>query len=160
MAIKTHRPYSWDFSPCDFWLFPKLRGCRYETNEEMKEVVIDTSMGPSRTVEQVHCSRWRLLWRGLELYVCTINKSGHTKKSLETYLMILVYIYIYIYNWNSEFHVVDLDMTMAETSNLVLWVLFYQFSTGVQLLWIPRFPSSRLVASPKLNNPICLTINS
>ena len=28
---------------------------------------------------------------------CTINKSAHTKKSLETYLMILVYIYIYIY---------------------------------------------------------------
>ena len=34
---------------------------------------------------------------GLEFYVCTINKSAHTKKSLETYLMILVYIYIYIY---------------------------------------------------------------
>ena len=26
-------------SPCDFWLFPKLRGCRYETIEEMKEAV-------------------------------------------------------------------------------------------------------------------------
>ena len=25
--------------PCDFWLFPKLRGCRYETIEEMKEAV-------------------------------------------------------------------------------------------------------------------------
>ena len=37
--------YSPDLSPCDFWLFPKLRGCRYETIEEMKEVVtkvIDT----------------------------------------------------------------------------------------------------------------------
>ena len=32
-------------APCDFWLFPKLRGCRYETIEEMKEAVtkvIDT----------------------------------------------------------------------------------------------------------------------
>ncbi len=32
-------------TPCDFWLFPKLRGCRYETIEEMKETatkVIDT----------------------------------------------------------------------------------------------------------------------
>ena len=31
--------------PSDFWLFPKLRGCRYETIEEMKEAVtkaIDT----------------------------------------------------------------------------------------------------------------------
>ena len=26
-------------APCDFWLFPKLRGCRYETTEEMKEAV-------------------------------------------------------------------------------------------------------------------------
>ena len=40
-----HPPYSRDLSPCDFWLFPKLRGCRYETIEEMKEAVtkvIDT----------------------------------------------------------------------------------------------------------------------
>ena len=47
MAIKTvaHPPYSPDLASCDFWLFPKLRGCRYETIEEMKEAVakvIDT----------------------------------------------------------------------------------------------------------------------
>ena len=46
MGIKTvrHPPYSRDLAPCDFWLFPKLRGCCYETIE-MKEVVtkvIDT----------------------------------------------------------------------------------------------------------------------
>ena len=38
-------PYSQDLTPCDFWLFPKLRGCRYETIKEMKEAVtkvIDT----------------------------------------------------------------------------------------------------------------------
>ena len=34
-----HRPYSWDLAPCDFWLFPKLRSCRYETTEKMKETV-------------------------------------------------------------------------------------------------------------------------
>ena len=41
MGIKTvpHPPYTPDLAPCDFWLFPKLRGCRYETNEEMKEAV-------------------------------------------------------------------------------------------------------------------------
>ena len=41
MGIKTipHRPYSPDVTPCDFWLFPKLRGCRYETIEEMKKAV-------------------------------------------------------------------------------------------------------------------------
>ena len=47
MGIKTipQPPYSPDVAPCDFWLFPKLRGCRYETREEMKEAVtkvIDT----------------------------------------------------------------------------------------------------------------------
>ena len=47
MGINTvpQPPYSPDLSPCDFWLFPKLRGCRYETTEEMKETmtrVIDT----------------------------------------------------------------------------------------------------------------------
>ena len=47
MSIKTvpHSSYSTDLGPCDFWLFPKLRGCRYETTEEMKEAVtkvIDT----------------------------------------------------------------------------------------------------------------------
>ena len=46
---------------------------------------------------QVHYSQRRLLRRGLEFHVSTINKSTHTKKSLETYLMILVYIYIYIH---------------------------------------------------------------
>ena len=42
MGIKTvpHRPYSPDLAPCNFWLFPKLRGCRYETIEEMKEAVM------------------------------------------------------------------------------------------------------------------------
>ena len=47
MGIKTvpHPPCSPDLAPCDFWLFSKLRGCRYETIEEMKEAVtkvIDT----------------------------------------------------------------------------------------------------------------------
>ena len=41
MGIKTvpHSPNSPDLAPCDFWLLPKLRGCRYETIEEMKEAV-------------------------------------------------------------------------------------------------------------------------
>ena len=47
MGIKTvpQPPYSPDLAPCDFWLFPKLKSCRYETTEEMKEgvtKVIDT----------------------------------------------------------------------------------------------------------------------
>ena len=47
MGIKTvpHPPYSPDIASCDFWLFPKLTGCRYETIKVMKEAVtkvIDT----------------------------------------------------------------------------------------------------------------------
>ena len=42
------------------------------------------------TVQQVHCIQRRLLWSGLEFHECTINKSAQTKKSMETYLMILV----------------------------------------------------------------------
>ena len=45
MTTVAHHSYSPDLAPCDFCLFPKLRGCRYETIEEMKEEVtkvIDT----------------------------------------------------------------------------------------------------------------------
>ena len=73
MGIKTvpHPPYSPDLAPCDLWLFPKLkenlRGNRYSTIEDMKELVCDE--GPKHahtrrlpggfpevveTVQQVH----------------------------------------------------------------------------------------------------------
>ena len=104
MGIKTvpQPPSSLDLALCDFCLFPKLRGCRYETIEEMKEAV--TKVIDTLTQEDFHgafqkllerynkcIAAWRrLLRRGLEFHVCTINKSAHTKNSLETYLMILV----------------------------------------------------------------------
>ena len=54
MGIKTlpQPPYSPDLAPCDFWLFPKLRGCRYETIEEMKEAV--TKVIDALTQEDFH----------------------------------------------------------------------------------------------------------
>ena len=63
MGIKTVplRSYSPDLAPCDFWLFPKLRSCRYETIEEMKEAVakvIDTL-----TQEEFHGAFQKLLER-------------------------------------------------------------------------------------------------
>ena len=47
MGVKTvpHPPYSPDIAHCDFCLFPRLSGCRFETIEGMKETVtkvIDT----------------------------------------------------------------------------------------------------------------------
>ena len=54
MGIETvpHRPYSPDLVPCDFCLFPKLRGCRYETIEEMEEAV--TNVINTLTQEDFH----------------------------------------------------------------------------------------------------------
>ena len=54
MGIKTvpHPPYSPELAPCDFWLFPRLRGCRYETIEEMKEAV--TKVIDTLTQEDFH----------------------------------------------------------------------------------------------------------
>ena len=54
MGIRTvpHRPYSPDLDSCDFWLFPKVRGCRYEIIEEMKEAV--TNVIETLTQEDFH----------------------------------------------------------------------------------------------------------
>ena len=61
MAIKTvpQPPYSRDLAPCDFWLFSKLRGCRYETIEEMKEDV--TKVIDTLTQDDIHGSLQKLL---------------------------------------------------------------------------------------------------
>ena len=60
MGIKTvpHRPYSPDLAPCEFWLFSKLRGCRYEIIEEMKEAVTKVL-----TPEDLHEAFQKLLER-------------------------------------------------------------------------------------------------
>ena len=63
MGIKTvpHPPYSSDHAPWDFWLFPKLRGCRYETIEEMKEAV--TKVIDTLTQEDFHGAFQKFLER-------------------------------------------------------------------------------------------------
>ena len=93
MGINTvpYRPYSPDLAPSDFWLFPKLRGCRYEIIEEMKEAV--TKVIDTLTREDFDGALQKLLERynkciaaggnyfeGGEFHGCTINKSAHTKK--------------------------------------------------------------------------------
>ena len=54
MGIKTVRqpPYSPDLAPCAFCLFPKLKGCRYETIDEKKEAV--TKVIDTLTQEDFH----------------------------------------------------------------------------------------------------------
>ena len=54
MSIKTipQPPYGSDVAPYDFCLFPKLRGCHYETIKEMKEAV--TKVMDTLTQEDFH----------------------------------------------------------------------------------------------------------
>ena len=63
MGIKTipQPPYCPDLAPCDFWLFPKLRGCCYERTEEMKEAVMKVS--DTLTQEDFHGALQKLLER-------------------------------------------------------------------------------------------------
>ena len=63
MGIDTvpQPPKSPDVAPCDFWLFPKLRGCRYETIEKMKEAV--TNVMDTLIKEDFHGAFQKLLER-------------------------------------------------------------------------------------------------
>ena len=68
MDIKTvpQPPYSPDLAPCNIWLFPKLKGCRYETIEEMKETV--TKVIDTLTQEDFNGTFQKLL----EQYKCIV----------------------------------------------------------------------------------------
>ena len=61
MGIKTvpHPPYCPELGPCNFWLFSKLRVCRYETIDEMKEAV--TKVIDTLTQEDFHAALKKLL---------------------------------------------------------------------------------------------------
>ena len=63
IGIKTvpQPPYSLHLAPCDFWLFPKLRECRYERIEEMKEAV--TNVIYTLTQKEFHEAFQKLLER-------------------------------------------------------------------------------------------------
>ena len=63
MGIKTapHHPYSPDLAPYDFWLSRKLRGCRYERIEELKEAV--TKVIDMLTQEDFHGAFQKVLER-------------------------------------------------------------------------------------------------
>ena len=84
MGVKTapQPPYRPDPAPCDFWLFPKLRGCRrYETIEEMKEAV--TKVIDTLTLEVLHGAFEKLLEQYSKCIAAGgdyFNKSAHTKK--------------------------------------------------------------------------------
>ena len=92
IKIVPQPPYSPDLAPCDFWLFPQTqrvslwdnwvdeRGCDEGHWHAHTRGLPWSHPEIFGTVQQVHCSRRRLVQRGLEFYVSTINKSAHTKK--------------------------------------------------------------------------------
>ena len=84
MGIKTvpQPPYNPDVAPCDFCLFPKLRGCRYETIEEMKEA--ETKVIDTLTQEDFHGALQKLL----ELYKC-IAAGGDYFEGDESFMWVL-----------------------------------------------------------------------
>ena len=101
-------PYSPHLAPCNFLLFPKLRGCRYETIDEIKEAL--TKVIDTLTQEDFQVAFQKLLERynkciaargdyfeGDLSFICVLPITVPIRKSLETYLIILIYIYIYIY---------------------------------------------------------------
>ena len=63
MGINTvpQPPYSPDLAPCDFCFYPKIKGYRYKTIEEMKETV--TKVIDTLTQEDFHGAFQKLLER-------------------------------------------------------------------------------------------------
>ena len=85
MGIKTvsHPPNSPDLASCDFWLFPKLKDCRYETTEEMKEAV--TKVIDMLTQEDFHGPFKKLL----EWYNKCIAARGDYFEEDKTFMCVL-----------------------------------------------------------------------
>ena len=111
MGIKTvpHPPYNPDLAHCDFCLFLKLRGYRYEAIKEIKETV--TKVIGTLTQEDFHETLQKLLERhkkciatggdyfeGNLSFMCVLSiKVSIRKKSGNLFNDPRIYIYIYIY---------------------------------------------------------------
>ena len=95
MGMKTvcHRPFSPDLAPGDFWLFPKLRGCHYETIEVMKVAV--TKVIDMLTLEdfQKLLEQYNKCIAAGGDFMCVLSRKCPFEKCLETYRMHLVYIF-------------------------------------------------------------------
>ena len=83
IKIVRHPPYSPDLASCDFCLFPKLRGCRYETIEEMKEAV--TKVIDTLIQEDFHGAFQKLL----ERYNKFIGAGGDYFQGDESFMCVL-----------------------------------------------------------------------
>ena len=74
-------------------------------------------------VKKVHCNRRRLLRRGLEFHVCTINKCAHTKKSENILWTSYISIYLSIYlRW---FICISLSVCPLDHRSLSIYIYIY-----------------------------------
>ena len=96
--VKTLLPVTFGYSlSSDAVVMRQLRRWKWLWRSSLTCSHKRTSVGPPRSCwngTKVHCSRRRLLRRGLEFHVCTINKSGNTKKSGNLFNNPRIYIYI------------------------------------------------------------------
>ena len=134
--VQTWLPVTFAYSLClEAVVMRQLRRWKRLWRRSLTCSLIRTSMGLQEVVGtvQVHCSRRRLLRRGLEFHVCSINKSAHTKKVWKlivctSFIYIYIYIYIYIlYTWAASNYLNTFDwipriVSFFKSSSEDIWV--------------------------------------
>ena len=130
MGIKTvpQPPYNPDLAPCDFWLFPKLTGCRYETLKEMTEAV--TKVIDTLIREDFYGAFEKLLERynkciavggdyfeGDKSFMCVLSIKVPIRKKSGILFNDIVYIYIYIY--------ISVSVSVSHSLSLSIYIYIY-----------------------------------
>ena len=127
-------PYSPDRAYLDFWLFPKLRGCRYETIEEMKDAV--TKVIDTLTQEDLHGAFKKLLERYnkcrgvylegdyrfmsvLSMKVPIRKKSGHLFKAPCKILKNRLWVYKVLFSLLKLYYVKYINIYVSNASLLI-----------------------------------------
>ena len=126
MGLKTvyHPPYNPDLSPCDLSLWDNWdeRGC---DERDWHTYTRGLPWGLPEVVGtvQVHCSRRRLLRKGLEFHVCTINKSAYTQKVWKL-IEGIVWVSYFMFNINFSLSRFSLKQLFQ------IWVILQPLSVG------------------------------
>ena len=93
----------------------------------------------------MHCSRRRLLRRGLEFHVCTINKSAHTKKVWKL-IVGTSYILMSMIGWLVDcvlWHIKHYGLYNAKSS-IYIYIYIYQiYMICKHILYIAHLTSHR-----------------
>ena len=154
MSIKTvpHLPYSPDLAPCDFWLFPKLRGC-YEIIEEMKEAV--TKVIETLTQEDFHGALQKLL----ERYKC-IAVGGYYFEGDKNFMCVLSIKMPIRKKSGNLFNNPRNISSESKSSSRLIWLILHKLTDDLHKFG--RAPAStraqrRPPLTPTINQP-CIVI--